>query len=108
MRTTTPKTLVDLSNVRHLLDACADDVVTYGLSSHLDDPERRITKVNFFGAELRQQSPQSAGDLNELLRSLYMGKQIIDGRLDAEGAGYISGFRATDMTAPSSFTDYRQ
>ncbi len=35
-----------------------------------------------------------------------MGKQIIDGRLEAESAGYISGFRTTDMTAPAGVVDH--
>ena len=95
-----------LRNVRHLPNATTDDVVTYGLTPHPHDPERRITKMNFFGPELGFNAPRSANNLDEQLQSLYMGKQIIDGRLDTEGAGYIAAFRATEMTAPRGVTDW--
>ena len=95
-----------LRNVKHLPGADPADVVTYGLTSHPNDPERRITKMNFFGQELPQPRPRALSDLDQYLQSLYMGKQIIDGRLENEGAGYIAAFRTTDMTAPGSVTDY--
>ncbi len=95
-----------LRNVRHLPGASLDDVVTYGLTPHPNDRERRITKMNFFGPELSQQPPRSAGELDAVLQSLYMGKQVIDGRLDMEGAAYIAAFRGTEMTAPPGVTDH--
>ena len=94
-----------LRNVRLLDGAIAKDVVTYGLTPHPNDPQRVITKMNFFGQELPPQPPSAVQELDAALQSLHMGKQIIDGRLDAEGAGYISAFRATDMTAPPRVVD---
>ena len=94
-----------LRNVGHLAGAGPNDVVTYGLTPHPNDPERHITKMNFFGQELGPQPPNAAADLDDALQSLYMGRQVIDGRLDAEGAAYIGAFRATDMTPPPGVTE---
>ena len=94
-----------LRNVAHLSGASADDVVTYGLTPHPNDPDRRITKVNFFGPELAPQPPSSANELNRHLQSLLMGKQILDGRLAEESAGYVAAFRSTDMAAPPNITE---
>ncbi len=94
-----------LRNVRHLPSAFKGDVVTYGLTLHPNDPDRNITKMNFFGRELGAQPPNATSDLEEALQSLYMGKQIIDGRLDAESAAYIAAFRSTEMTPRPSVTD---
>ena len=95
-----------LRNVALLPGANADDVVTYGLNPHPNDPKRRITKVNFFGPALSQQPPNRRSELDSALASLYMGKQILDGRLAEEGAGYIGAFRSTRMEAPRDITDY--
>ena len=95
-----------LRNVGNLPGLRADDVVTYGLTPHPNDPGRRITKMNFFGPELQSQPPNTVAELNEALQSLYMGKQVIDGRLGAEAAAYIGAFRATDMTAPPGVIDH--
>ncbi len=94
-----------LRNVRHLSGADTGDVVTYGLTPHPNDPGRRITKMNFFGGELPSQPPRAARELDQALQSLHMGKQIIDGRLAAESAGYIGAFRTTDMTVPPGVVD---
>ena len=97
-----------LRNVGHLSGARTNDVVTYGLTRHPNDPERRITKMNFFGPEIAGRPPRDVEELDDTLQSLYMGKQIFDGRLDAESAGYIAAFRATDMTAPRGVTDWSE
>ena len=95
-----------LRNVGLLDGASADDVVTYGLTTHPNDQKRKITKVNFFGPALPQQPPNTKRALDDALASLYMGKQILDGRLAEEGAGYIGAFRSTSMEAPPDIADY--
>ncbi len=99
-----------LRNVRRLPGAATDDVVTYGLTAHPHDPERQITKMNFFGGDLppTEHPPKAAQDLTAPLQSLCMGKQIIDGRLEAETAGYIGAFRTTEMTAAPGVVDHGQ
>ena len=97
-----------LRNVRYLDGADADDVMTYGLTPHPNDPDRRITRMNFFGPELPQQPPASVGALSETLRSLQMGKQLVDDRLATETAGYIAAFRSTDLAAPPGVVDYSE
>ena len=95
-----------LRNVRYLDGADPDDVVTYGLTPHPNDPDRRITRMNFFGPELQQQPPASVQELTETLRSLHMGKQLIDDRLATETAGYIAAFQNTDLSAPAGIVDF--
>ena len=97
-----------LRNVRFLAGADPDDVVTYGLTPHPNDPDRRITKMNFFGPELPQQPPASVQELGGTLRSLYMGKQLVDDRLATEAAGYIAAFRSTDLSAPPGVVDHSE
>ncbi|MCY4393083.1 MAG: DUF87 domain-containing protein [Chloroflexi bacterium] len=97
-----------LRNVRFLLGADLEDVVTYGLTPHPNDPERRITRMNFFGPELPQQPPASVQELSRTLRSLEMGKQLIDDRLATEAAGYIAAFRSTDLSAPPGIADHSE
>ena len=94
-----------LRNVRLLDGVDAEDVVTYGLTTHPNDPERHITRMNFFGQDLGPQPPNVAAELDAVLQSLYMGRQVIDGRLNAESAAYIGAFRATDMTPPPGVTE---
>ena len=97
-----------LRNVRLIDGADAGDVVTYGLTTHPNDRERKITKVNFFGPALPQQPPKDKAELDNTLASLYMGKQILDGRLTEEGAAYIGAFRSTSMEAPPDISDHRE
>ena len=68
-------------------------VQTYGSHEHPHDPERNITKFNFYGAQEPQSPPASERDLEQLLHSLYQGKQIIDDALAEETAGYVTDFR---------------
>ena len=98
-----------LRNIGHLPGAALEDVATYGLTPHPHDPDRRITKMNFFGPELPSAPPQNSAAsqaLIEELQSLLMGKQILDGRLGEEAAAYIGAFRSTDMTPPDDITGY--
>lgn len=97
-----------LRNVRFLRGAELSDVVTYGLTPHPNDPERRITRMNFFGPELPQQPPSNVRELAQTLRSLEMGKQLIDDRIATETAGYIASFRNTELSAPPGIVDYSE
>ena len=55
--------------------------VTYGLTPNPDnDPNRKITKFNFFGTSMPRRGT-SKQEWDEALHSLYQGKQIINDAL---------------------------
>lgn len=86
-----------LKNIKHLADTVIGDVVTYGLTSHPNDPDRRIMRLNFFGEDIPASPPNKVEDIDAQLQTLYTGKQIIDRRLEEEDAGYIAAFRMADL-----------
>lgn len=65
-----------------------DEVVTYGLDDHPDDPHRKHMRINFFKQELLQQ-----------------GKDIINNILEDEGAQYIRNFVNVRFEKPNK-NDY--
>ena len=84
--------------------ADSDDVVTYGLHPHPHDPNRNITKFNFYG-EREPANPPDGYDAGDSLSSLTQGKQILDDKLSGETAGYIKPFVSQDMVPPSNPAD---
>ena len=90
-----------------------DDVVTYGLHSHPHDPDRNITKFNFYG-DNEPVDPPDGYDAVDSLSSLTQGKQVFDDYLAGETAGYIKPFVSQDMVPPpnpadrSDWTRYRR
>ena len=77
------------------------DVVTYGLHRHEYDPDRKITKFNFYG-DREPATRSSDDDANDSLSSLTQGKQLLDAYLSDEGAGYIKPFVSQDMVPPAA------
>ena len=67
-------------------------VQTYGSHKHPHDPDRNITKFNFYGALEPRTPPIHEQELERPLHSLYRGKQIIDNALAEETGGYITDF----------------
>jgi hypothetical protein len=82
-----------IRNLQYLQPEYADQVHTYGSYKHPFDPDRHITKFNFFGYEEPSSSPNTRDALDNRLHSLYQGKQIIDDALAMEQGGYIQDFR---------------
>lgn len=83
-----------------------NDVVTYGLQPHPNDPKRNITKFNFFGDQMPNSKCAGKQELDELLHGLYRGKQIINEALREESGAYIQSFTNTDITAPPDVDDF--
>ena len=95
-----------LKNVSNIRDDLNFDVVTYGLHPHPNDPDRNITKFNFFGDTMPPGKNPGKQELDEALQSLYQGKQIINEALRDETGGYIKSFINADITAPPDVDDF--
>ena len=82
-----------LRNLQYEREEYKGHVQTYGSHKHPHDPERNITKFNFYGNQEPLSPPADGQDLEQRLHSLYQGKQIIDDALAEETAGYVTDFR---------------
>jgi len=80
-----------------------DEIETYGLNTHPNDPDRKIVKINFFGSYISNWS-----DVNVLaidLEQLFVGKTIIDSELADATTIYVRRFRDTLIECPKPFAD---
>ena len=86
-----------LRNLQYESPEYEGQVQTYGSHPHPHDPNRNITKFNFYGSEEPASAPATERELEGLLHSLYQGKQIVDDTLGEETAGYVAEFRNARM-----------
>lgn len=80
-----------------------DEVETYGLNTHPNDPNRKIVKINFFGSRV-----SNWGDVNALeqdLDQLFVGKTVVDNELADATTIYVRRFRDTLIECPKAFAD---
>ncbi len=76
----------------------ADEVETYGLFAPPTDPERTITKINFFGEP--PPTPWSRETAEATLEQLLVGREIIQAELRGADSRYIRAFRDADLSIP--------
>ena len=74
------------------------EVETYGLFAPKSDPERTITKINFFGNELPTR--WSPDEVESALEQLLVGREIIRGELAGADSLYIKAFRDANLAIP--------
>ena len=86
-----------LRNIQHEVDGAEGDVQTYGSYKHPNDPDRNITKFNFFGGREPATFKADTDEVGATLEPLYQGKQIINDTLGEETGGYVSAFIAADI-----------
>ena len=90
-----------IRNLSNLGTGLENDVVTYGLYEHPNDPARNITKFNFYGDRLPSSATSSKSEFDEALLTLYQGKEIINHELSEETSGYVTRFMNADLSAPN-------
>ena len=74
------------------------EVETYGLFAPPSDPDRKITKINFFGDPLPQR--WNRDEAEAALEQLLVGRNIVQTELAGSGTKYISAFRDADLSVP--------
>ena len=82
-----------------------NEVATYGMYVPESDPERRITKVNFFGNEIPRVDPPNRDAAERAVEQLLVGKTIIEEELGSEDAQYVRSFRDADLSVPLDYAD---
>ncbi len=80
----------------------ADEIATYGLNEHPNDPQRKIVKINFYGARPTNWADSTA--VGQALEQLIVGKQIIATSLGEAGEKYILAFRDADIVVPDDLS----
>ena len=76
----------------------AGEVATYGLFAPPTDPERTITKINFYGQPIPTTWSQQA--VESALEQLLVGRAIIQSELASADSKYIKAFRDADLAIP--------
>ena len=94
-----------IRNLRYSAPEYIGDVHTYGSFRHPHDPDRHITKFNFYGDTEPFSPPTSKSKLDQSLHTLYRGKQIINDALAGEQAGYIREFYNAELTTSTDLSD---
>ena len=86
-----------LRNIQYEVADAEGEVQTYGSYRHPNDPNRNITKFNFYGDQEPAAFQTDVEEVRESLEPLRQGKQIINDALAEETGGYISAFTAADV-----------
>ncbi len=78
-----------------------NDVRTYGLNPHPNDPGRQIIKLNFFGTE--PEDWRNRDQVERAMVGLIQGKELFNDLLSDQNAQYISNFRNTKFDIPADW-----
>ena len=91
-----------IRNLANIPGVSPGDVVTYGMYTHPNDPQRRITRFNFYGAALPNTPTTTKDILDQGLEALYQGKEIItEALLGESSSAYVKDFVSADLVAPA-------
>ena len=101
-----PQDKGSIRNVYKLINANKEkEIATYGLNRRSDDPDRKIVKINFYGEPISSWRSANKEQIDNALGQLYVGKGIIDTKLQDASSQYVNSFRDTIIEAPESFDD---
>lgn len=88
---------------RYTANSGDHDVVTYGLSSHPNDPDRIIAKTNFYGSNISSMKEWFDKEKIDIaLDQLRVGRMLIEDLLaDEKGVRYMTNFAHLKFDTPS-------
>lgn len=91
-----------LHQVHALLDRDREgEVATYGRYKVKSDPERSITKINFFGNPVPVPFRTDRESTEQALEQLLVGRDLIRERLGGEASHYVRNYRDADLSVPN-------
>lgn len=95
-----------LHRVHKLLGRQRDgEVATYGMYKPLSDPDRRVTKINFFGNFVSFSDRTDQQKTEVALEQLLVGRELIREKMATETARFTTNFRDADFAVPANLND---
>ena len=81
------------------------EVATYGMYKPPSDPDRRVTKINFFGNHVSLPDRIDRKRTEVALEQLLVGREIIREEMATETARFTTNFRDVDFAVPANLND---
>lgn len=82
------------------------EVATYGMYKPPSDPDRRVTKINFFGNFVSFSDRTDRKKTEVALEQLLVGREIIREKMATETARFTTNFRDADFAVPANLNDW--
>ena len=82
------------------------EVETYGMYAPETDPDRRITKINFFGNDIPVADRTDRQKTETALDQLLVGRMIIRDAMSAETTRFTKNFRDANLDVPKNTSDH--
>ena len=82
-----------------------EEVETYGTYAPPTDPDRKITKINFFGNPVPLSRRADRAFVEKALEQLVVGRELIQERMSAETTRFTTNFRDADLFIPQNLND---
>ena len=81
------------------------EVATYGMYAPNSDPDRSITRINFFGNAVAFRDRTDQQKTAAALEQLLVGREIIREKMATETARFTTNFRDADFAIPGNLND---
>ena len=81
------------------------EVETYGTYAPPTDPDRKITKINFFGNPIPPYRRIDLAFVEKAVEQLVVGRELIRERMSAETTRFTTNFRDADLSIPTNLND---
>ena len=83
-----------------------EEVETYGTYAPPTDPDRKITKINFFGNPIPPNRRRDKDYVEKALEQLVVGRELIRERMSAETTRFTTNFRDADLSVPANLNNW--
>lgn len=83
-----------------------NEVETYGTYTPPSDPDRKLTKINFFGNPIPLHLRRDRKFVESALEQLIVGRELIAEHMSAETTRFTTNFRDADLSIPTNLNDY--